>query len=62
MIPVSLSFWIDLRPLEEKALLPEPQKQEPGGLQLEFSELIFSELEDEKPKEVDFLPALKRQK
>ena len=62
MIPVSLSFWIDLRPLEEKALLPEPQKQEPGRLQLEFSELIFSELEDEKPKEVDFLPALKRQK
>ena len=62
VILVSLSFWIDLRPLEEKALLPEPQKQEPGGLQLEFSELIFSELEDEKPKEVDFLLASERQK
>ena len=62
VILVLLSFWIDLRPLEEKALLPEPQKQEPGGLQREFSELIFSELEDEKPKEVDFLLASKRQK
>ncbi|KAF3962359.1 hypothetical protein CMV_013112 [Castanea mollissima] len=62
VIPVSLSFWIDPRPPEEEALLPEPQKQEPGRLQRESSELIFSELEDEKPKEVDLLPASERQK
>lgn len=62
VIPVSLSFLIDPRPPEEEALLPEPQKQEPGGLQRESSELIFSELEDEKPKEVDLLPASERQK
>ncbi|KAG6659732.1 hypothetical protein I3843_03G052600 [Carya illinoinensis] len=62
VIPVSLSFWLEPRAPEEETLLPEPQKQEPYRLRQDSSELIFSELEDEKPKEVDLLPARERQK
>ena len=62
VIPVSLSFFIEARAPEEEPLLPETQKQEPGRLQQDSSEVIFSELEDEKPKEMDLLPALERQK
>ncbi|KAG2710615.1 hypothetical protein I3760_04G036000 [Carya illinoinensis] len=61
-IPVSLSFCLEPRALEEQTLLPEPQKQEPDTLQQDSSELILSELEDEKPKEVDLLPASERKK
>jgi hypothetical protein len=62
VIPMSLSFWIEPRASEEETLLPEPQKQEPDSLRQDSSEVIFSEVEDEKPKEVDLLPALERQK
>ncbi|XP_041005383.1 protein NUCLEAR FUSION DEFECTIVE 4-like isoform X1 [Juglans microcarpa x Juglans regia] len=62
VIPVSLSFWLEPKAPEEETLLPGPQKQEPHGLRQDSSELIFSELEDEKPKEVDLLPARERQK
>ncbi|KAF5457399.1 hypothetical protein F2P56_021503 [Juglans regia] len=61
-IPVSLSFCLEPTALEEETLLPEPQKQEPDTLRQDSSELIFSELEDEKPKEVDLLPASERKK
>ncbi|KAJ6754479.1 putative NODULIN-LIKE PROTEIN [Salix purpurea] len=59
VIPVSLSFFLD--PVEEP-LLHETLKQEPGKSGQESPEVIFSELEDEKPKEVDLLPASERQK
>lgn len=62
VIPVSLSFCLEPRAPEEETLLPEPQKQEPNRVRQDSSELIFSELEDEKPKEVDLLPASERQK
>jgi len=62
VIPVSLSFFLDPRGPAEEPLLPEPPKQEPGKSGQETPELIFSEVEDEKPKEVDLLPASDRQK
>ncbi|XP_059451565.1 protein NUCLEAR FUSION DEFECTIVE 4 isoform X2 [Corylus avellana] len=62
VIPMSLSFCIEPRAPEEEPLLPEPQKQEPDSVQQDSSEVIFSEVEDEKPKEVDLLPASERRK
>lgn len=62
VIPISLSFGPEPRPPEEEALLPEPQNKGPGKSQLDSDEVILSELEDEKPKEVDLLPASERQK
>lgn len=61
IIPLSLSFGPEPK-LEEEALLGEPQNSEPGKSQAYADEVILSELEDEKPKEVDLLPALERQK
>ncbi|KAI3457827.1 hypothetical protein Pfo_014490 [Paulownia fortunei] len=57
VIPVTLSFSREPRLSAEEALLPEPSKSEDDG-----QDIIFSEIEDEKPKEVDLLPALERQK
>lgn len=62
VIPVSLSFFLDPRDPVEEPLLPETPKQEPGKSGQETTEVIFSEVEDEKPKEVDLLPASERQK
>ncbi|KAL2320305.1 hypothetical protein Fmac_029274 [Flemingia macrophylla] len=62
VIPISLTFGPDQKHPEEEALLPEPQNKEPGKSQLDSDEVILSELEDEKPKEVDMLPASERQK
>ncbi|KAG6741598.1 hypothetical protein POTOM_054869 [Populus tomentosa] len=62
VIPLSLSFFLDPRGPAEEPLLPEPPKQEPGKSGQETPEVIFSEVEDEKPKEVDLLPASERQK
>lgn len=62
VIPVSLSFFLDSRGPEEEALLSEAQKQESGKSESDVNEVIFSEVEDEKPKEVDLLPASERQK
>lgn len=61
-IPISLTFGPDQKHPEEEALLPEPQNKEPGKSQLDSDEIILSELEDEKPKEVDMLPASERQR
>ncbi|KAG5254382.1 protein NUCLEAR FUSION DEFECTIVE [Salix suchowensis] len=58
-VVLSLSFFLD--PVEEP-LLHETLKQESGKSGQESPEVIFSELEDEKPKEVDLLPASERQK
>ncbi|XP_057983645.1 protein NUCLEAR FUSION DEFECTIVE 4-like [Malania oleifera] len=62
VIPLALSFGSEPRGPAEEALLPEPQKQDPGKSERDTSEVIFSEVEDEKPKEVDLLPASERQK
>lgn len=62
VIPLSLTFSPDQKPLEEEALLPEPQNNEPGKSQLDSDEVILSEVEDEKPKDMDLLPASERQK
>ncbi|KAA8548241.1 hypothetical protein F0562_004498 [Nyssa sinensis] len=62
VIPVSLSFSPEPRDPAEEALLTEPQKQDPGKSVHDVNDVIFSEMEDEKPKEVDLLPASERQK
>lgn len=62
VIPISLSFFLEPRDPEEEALLPELQKKEPGKSEHDAHEVIFSEVEDEKPKEVDLLPASERKK
>ncbi|KAJ4973059.1 hypothetical protein NE237_006233 [Protea cynaroides] len=61
VIPILLSFSSEYRPAEE-SLLPVPQKEEPSKSFQDVNEVIFSEIEDEKPMEVDLLPALERQK
>lgn len=63
VIPISLSFYQATRGPSEEALLSESQKQDPGvSKHNDDQEIIFSEVEDEKPKDVDLLPALERQK
>lgn len=61
MIPVLLSFCSEPKPLEE-GLLPEPQKQETGVASSSSDEVLLSEVEDEKPRDVDLLPAQERAK
>ncbi|KAL1163367.1 hypothetical protein V6Z11_A07G265500 [Gossypium hirsutum] len=61
VIPVKLSFSDEPKDLAvEEVLLPKPEQQEAG--KSEQDEVIFSEVEDEKPKEVDLLPASERHK
>ncbi|GMH06855.1 hypothetical protein Nepgr_008695 [Nepenthes gracilis] len=60
-IPVSMALAEEPRPPPEEALLPESQKRQPAKMESD-TEIIFSEVEDEKPKEVDLLPASERQK
>lgn len=62
VIPVSLSFFPETRDPAEEALLPDSHKHEASKSGHDINEVIFSEVEDEKPKEVDLLPALERQK
>ncbi|KAL2529155.1 Major facilitator superfamily protein [Forsythia ovata] len=62
VIPIKLSFSREPRLPGEEALLPESQKQEPSKSVDHDQEIIFSEVEDEKPNDVDLLPALERHK
>ncbi|GMN57500.1 hypothetical protein TIFTF001_026607 [Ficus carica] len=66
VIPLALSFSAEPRVPEEEALLAEPQKEEPTKSETVVHEVIFSEVEseveDEKAKGVDLLPASERQK
>lgn len=63
VIPVSLSLFSESRdPALEEALMPNSEKQESGNSGHDAHEVIFSEVEDEKPKEVDLLPTSERQK
>lgn len=58
-IPASMIMTEDPRSSVDEALLSETQKQEPGNKEHE-TEVIFSEVEDEKPKGMDLLPASER--
>lgn len=62
-IPLILTFYSNPSSLDREHLLPETQTegQDKAGLTREPSG-IWSEVEDEKPKEVDLLPASERQK
>lgn len=60
-IPVLMTFYPDEPDLAHECLLPEHQKEERDG-SARPSEVILSEVEDEKPMEVDSLPESERQK
>ncbi|CAD6245874.1 unnamed protein product [Miscanthus lutarioriparius] len=64
VIPVLLSFFSDDDETFYALLLPSPRKDEPTASTSseEQQEVILSEVEDEKPKDVDLLPASERQK
>ncbi|CAD6343071.1 unnamed protein product [Miscanthus lutarioriparius] len=64
VIPVLLSFFLDDGETFYALLLPSPRKEEPTAptSSEEQQEVILSEVEDEKPKDVDLLPASERQK
>ncbi|CAA6664047.1 unnamed protein product [Spirodela intermedia] len=64
LVPLLLTFYSDSSSPGEEPLLPEAQKEDPGrsGQTSGANEVILSEVEDEKPKEVDLLPASERQK
>ncbi|XP_026662988.2 protein NUCLEAR FUSION DEFECTIVE 4-like isoform X2 [Phoenix dactylifera] len=64
VIPLLLTFHFDVISPAQEVLLPEPLKGETSksGQSEEQNEVILSEVEEEKPKEVDLLPALERQK
>lgn len=62
-IPITLSLCGEPRTSLEEALLPDPDKQGPSRSEDDDThDIIFSEVEDEKPKDVDKLPASERQK
>ncbi|XP_054786237.1 protein NUCLEAR FUSION DEFECTIVE 4 [Prosopis cineraria] len=56
-IPISMSFFSEQKAPEEEALLPQTETLERGN-----SEVILSEVEDEKPDDVDSLPSSERKK
>ncbi|XP_062195784.1 protein NUCLEAR FUSION DEFECTIVE 4-like [Phragmites australis] len=64
VIPVLLSFFSDNDESIYELLLPSPRKEEASASTMseEQHEVILSEVEDEKPKEIDLLPASERQK
>jgi len=64
VIPLLLTFCTDYHSPDQECLLSAPQKEEGGKSEQsnEQNEVIFSEVEDEKPKGMDLLPALERQK
>jgi len=64
VIPVLLSFFSDDDDTLYALLLPSPRKEEPSASTSseEQQEVILSELEDEKPRDVDLLSASERQK
>ncbi|KAJ7956033.1 Protein NUCLEAR FUSION DEFECTIVE 4-like [Quillaja saponaria] len=61
-IPVVLVFFSEPRLQLEEHLLGEPHQLEANKPQQDENEVILSEVEDEKPPEVDSLPVFERQK
>ena len=64
VIPVILSFFSNEVESVYEPLSPSPRRDEASGSvpSEEQNEVILSEVEDEKPKDVDLLPASERQK
>ncbi|XP_031119185.1 protein NUCLEAR FUSION DEFECTIVE 4-like [Ipomoea triloba] len=62
IIPTILVFFPGSRSQLEESLLTGSEKQEPSKSEQDTKEVIFSELEEEKPPEVDTLPPPERQK
>ncbi|XP_008790753.1 protein NUCLEAR FUSION DEFECTIVE 4 [Phoenix dactylifera] len=64
VIPLLLTCYFDEISPAQESLLPVPQKEGAGksGESTEQHEVILSDVEDVKPKEVDLLPSLERQK
>ncbi|KAL3644053.1 hypothetical protein CASFOL_011985 [Castilleja foliolosa] len=63
VIPISLTFFGSSRTGLEETLLTEEAGKEGTSHKFEDGQdVIFSEIEDEKPKGMDMLPALERQK
>ncbi|WOL15890.1 protein NUCLEAR FUSION DEFECTIVE 4-like [Canna indica] len=61
VIPVFLTYYSDDPMPAQESLLNEHEKEERGE-STQQTEVVLSEVEDEKPKEVDLLPELERQK
>ncbi|WOL00544.1 hypothetical protein Cni_G09257 [Canna indica] len=61
VIPVFLTYYSNDPMPAKESLLNEHEKEERGESRQQ-TEVILSEVEDEKPKEVDSLPELERQK
>ncbi|XVE54482.1 hypothetical protein DITRI_Ditri03aG0085200 [Diplodiscus trichospermus] len=62
IIPVLVVFASEPSPPVVENLLPKREKEEAGSSEQDAEEVILSEVEDEKPPEVDSLPASERQK
>jgi hypothetical protein len=62
VIPLALTFSQESKDPMAESLLPESGKQEPSTSDQDGTEIIFSEVEDEKPKEVDSMSASDRKK
>ncbi|CAL9230226.1 unnamed protein product [Arabidopsis halleri] len=62
LVPIMTSFFTETNEPDdtiEEPLVPKREDQEPG---MQTPDLILSEVEDEKPKDVDLLPASERHK
>ncbi|KAL9684481.1 hypothetical protein QQ045_021921 [Rhodiola kirilowii] len=62
VIPISLSFFHEVRSPAQEALLVGSAKKEGQKAEQDANEVILSEVEEEKPKDMDLLPASERQK
>ncbi|VAI74441.1 unnamed protein product [Triticum turgidum subsp. durum] len=63
VIPVMLSFFSNDDESAYTALLTSPRREEASGsVSSEEQEVILSEVDEQKPKEIDLLPASERQK
>ncbi|PQM36650.1 protein NUCLEAR FUSION DEFECTIVE 4-like [Prunus yedoensis var. nudiflora] len=62
IIPIILVFFFEPTPSAQESLLLEAQREEDGKSEQDKTEVILSEVEDEKSPEVDSLPASERQK
>ncbi|URD76345.1 Nodulin-like [Musa troglodytarum] len=62
VLPLLLTFHLDVVSPVQEPLLPEPSQGEETSQSAEQNEVILSEVEDEKPSDVDLLPESERQK
>ncbi|KAL4192352.1 hypothetical protein AMTRI_Chr06g171500 [Amborella trichopoda] len=62
VIPLRLNFSEDSKSRVDRSQLQEPLRQETDEKPISTPDVILSEVEDEKPREVDLLPASDRKK